>query len=255
MPRPTPGSASPPALPCSRSRSGRPTAARSRRCPAPSALARSGAMAAVASGKAGRRVADRPELAHEAVDDAARRPAGEDVGERGVPAASLFSAARCTRAGRGLGAEQVGGADLDAGGAERHRGRHARGIRDAAGRDHRHRTARDDLRHAARTCRSASSDRRTGTVPRWPPASSPCAMIASTPRASSQRASSTVVADERIFAPQPRTRAQQLGRRQAEVEAHDLGGLTSSSTSAASALNGSRPAPAGSRLESIPSSS
>ena len=46
-------------------------------------------------------------------------------------------------------------------------------------------------------------------------------MIASTPRASSQRASSTVVADERIFAPQRPHARQQLRRRQAEMEAHD----------------------------------
>ena len=45
-------------------------------------------------------------------------------------------------------------------------------------------------------------------------------MIASTPRASSQRASSTVVADESTFAPQAFTRCQQIRRRQTEVEAH-----------------------------------
>ena len=66
-----------------------------------------------------------------------------------------------------------------------------------------------------------SSDRK---LPRWPPASIPCAMIASTPRASSQRASSTVVADDRIFAPQPRTRASRSVRGQTEVKAHH-GGL------------------------------
>jgi hypothetical protein len=48
-------------------------------------------------------------------------------------------------------------------------------------------------------------------IPRCPPASTPCAMIASTPWASSQRASSTVVADDRIFAPQLLTRAMRSG--------------------------------------------
>ena len=38
-------------------------------------------------------------------------------------------------------------------------------------------------------------------VPRWPPASVPCAMIASTPRCSSVRASATVVALEMMKMP------------------------------------------------------
>ena len=63
------------------------------------------------------------------------------------------------------------------------------------------RTARDDLRHEREASRAASSRSSVRKWPRWPPASSPCAMIASTPRSSSQRASSTVVAEERIFAP------------------------------------------------------
>src|SRR5687767_14310506 len=43
-------------------------------------------------------------------------------------------------------------------------------------------------------------------MPRCPPASNPCAMIASTPRASSHRASSTVVAAEKTFEPHARRR-------------------------------------------------
>ena len=54
------------------------------------------------------------------------------------------------------------------------------------------------------TCVLRSADK---NMPRWPPASRPCAMIASTPCASSQRASSTVVAEEKIFAPERLTRA------------------------------------------------
>ena len=82
-------------------------------------------------------------------------------------------------------------------------------------------TARDDLRHQRERADLRGRGRRDRNMPRWPPASRPCAMIASTPRASSQRASSTVVADERTFAPQRAHARQQLRRRQAEVEAHD----------------------------------
>jgi hypothetical protein len=53
-----------------------------------------------------------------------------------------------------------------------------------------------------------SSDR---NMPRCPPTSTPCAMIASTPRASSQSASATVVAVEITFAPVDRTRASSSG--------------------------------------------
>ena len=56
-------------------------------------------------------------------------------------------------------------------------------------------------------------------MPRCPPASSPCAITASTPRASSQRASSTVVADDRIFVPQRFTRAICGSERQPEMKA------------------------------------
>src|SRR5436853_93199 len=43
-------------------------------------------------------------------------------------------------------------------------------------------------------------------MPRWPPASLPCAMITSAPLASSQRASCTVVADDSTMQPAAFTR-------------------------------------------------
>ena len=124
-------------------------------------------------------------------------------------------------AGRRLGAQQVGGADLHAGGAERQGRGDAARVGDAAGGDdrHPHRAARPAA--PAPTCRAGSSTSSDRKMPRWPPASSPCAMMASTPCASSQRASSTVVAEDRTFAPQRFTRASRSRRRQAEVEAHD----------------------------------
>ena len=177
-----------------------------------SAFARSGATAAAASGKAGAGALIGP----------SSRMRRFTMPRAGRPVKTLVTAV-CARglalqrgavhrAGRGLGAEQVGGADLHAGRAERHRRRDAARVGDAARGDHRHlhRVARSAA--PARACRPAcdrSSDR---NMPRWPPASMPCAMIASTPRASSQRASSTVVADDRIFAPQPRTRASSVSR-------------------------------------------
>ena len=51
-------------------------------------------MAVVASGNAGELVTQRTELAHQTVHDAARRPAAEQIRERGVRARAHFSAAR-----------------------------------------------------------------------------------------------------------------------------------------------------------------
>ena len=173
--------------------------------PARSAAARSGAIAAVASGNAGARVAQRPELAHDAVDDAARGPAGEEVGQRGVARArAACSAARCSGAGGGLGAQQVGGADLHAAAPSAIAAATPRRIGDAAGRDHRHLDSRGhDLRQQRERADLRRRGRRVRNMPRWPPASRPCAMMASAPCASSQRASSTVVADDSTLAPQP----------------------------------------------------
>ena len=90
-------------------------------------------------------------------------------------------------------------------------------------------------------------------IPRCPPASRPWAMIASTPRASSQRASSTVVADDTIFAPDARTRASRSSAGSPKWKL-TTAGLNSSSTPATSRLNGSRPGPVAIAFGSIPCS-
>ena len=72
-------------------------------------------------------------------------------------------------------------------------------------------------------CVAMSSVSSVRNMPRWPPASLPCAMTASTPRASSQRASAAVVAELRTRAPAALTRLTRPGSGRPEVEAHDLG--------------------------------
>ena len=172
-------------------------------------------MAAAASGNGGAPCAHRPELAHEAIDDAARRPAGEQVGERGVPRGVARERGAMHRAGRRFRAQQVAGADLHAAAPSAIAAATPRasamppaaitGTRTAL-HDLRHERERADLRRQVVGQEHARDDRR----PR-----APCAMIASTPRASSQRASSTVVADDRIFAPQ-RSHALRAARRAAD---------------------------------------
>ena len=139
----------------------------------------------------------------------------------GVAGVLAVSAAGDGAGGR-LGAEQVGRPDLHAGRAQR------QGCRDALA-SAMPPAAMTGTFTACTICGTSasvptwvvrSSDR---NMPRWPPASSPWAMIASTPRASSQRASSTVVAEESTFAPQRPHPREQVGRRQAEVEAHHGG--------------------------------
>ena len=134
-------------------------------------------------------------------------------------------------AGGGFRAQQIGGADLHAGGAERQRRGDAFRIGNAAGRDDRHAHGLHHLRHQ-RERADLAGEIVGQEMPRWPPASRPCAMTASTPRASSQRASSTVVADDRIFAPQRTHTRQQFRRRQAEMKAHDRRARIRSRTSA-----------------------
>src|SRR5258708_21950713 len=56
-------------------------------------------------------------------------------------------------------------------------------------------------------------------MPRWPPASAPCAMMTSAPFSSSQVASRTMVADPITMQPAALTRAKKHRLRQAEVEA------------------------------------
>ena len=150
------------------------------------------------------------------------------------------------RAGRRLRAEQVRGADLHAGRAERQRRRRRRARRRCRRRRSPAPSPRARSAAPARACRPAWSRSSDRNMPRWPPASSPCAMIASTPRASSQRASSTVVADERTFAPQrphPREQLAPTGSPKWKLTTggrnslEHVGGLVAS--------NGARPAPAG----------
>ena len=79
-------------------------------------------------------------------------------------------------------------------------------------------------------------------------------MMASTPRASSQRASSTVVADDRIFAPQL-AHAAPADRRDGRPKWKlTTGGLNSLEHVSASASNGDATGPPGSRSASMPSS-
>ena len=124
--------------------------------------------------------------------------------------------------------------------AERYRRGDASRIGDAAGGDDRHVHRSHDLRHEREvpTWVVRSSDR---NMPRCPPASRPCAMIASTPCASSHRASSTVVADESTFAPHARTAASSSARRQAEMKADDGGPEVAQDRRRLRALNGTRP--------------
>ena len=56
-------------------------------------------------------------------------------------------------------------------------------VGDAARGDHRDAHGADDLRQQREGADLQRSGRRSGTWPRWPPASRPCAMTASTPRA------------------------------------------------------------------------
>ena len=78
-------------------------------------------------------------------------------------------------------------------------------------------------------------------------------MIASTPWDSSQRASSTVVAEERIFAPMLRTRSSNAGFGRPKWKL-TTAGLNAASTSAAASLKGARPGPSGMEAGSMPNS-
>ena len=97
-------------------------------------------------------------------------------------------------------------------------------------------------------CVFKSSDK---NIPRCPPASSPCAIIASTPCASNQRASSTVVAEDSTLAPHFFTCFSNSGVGRPKWKL-TTAGLNSSRTSAAAALNGTRPCPVGIMFGSMP---
>ncbi len=86
------------------------------------------------------------------------------------------------------------------------------------------------------TCDSTAVAR---NMPRCPPASAPWAITASQPRASSQRASSTVVAEETTLAPAARTRASSAasGRPKWKLT---TSGLSDSTTAQVASSNGAR---------------
>jgi hypothetical protein len=74
-------------------------------------------------------------------------------------------------------------------------------------------------------------------MPRWPPASYPCAMMASTPRASSQRASAAVVAELMITQPASLTRVTKAssGRPKWKLTTSGLSSSTASQKTASKA--------------------
>ena len=145
--------------------------------------------AAVASGNAGASVLIGL-LAHEARQQPARGAARVELVMR-VPSSRAARCRAMLRRAAGLRRQQVARADL-----------HVRRAR-----ERRRDAAPVGTRTASTIC--GSNANRPGcawmssvrNIPRWPPASAPCATIASTPRASSQRASSTVVADDTTMHP------------------------------------------------------
>ena len=132
-----------------------------------------------------------------------------------MAAGALFSAARY-RTRRSLGAEQIHGSDLDTDRAECNGRRDAFRICNAPSSDNRAIDLLDNLRQRAKVPTFVLKSP-VRNIPRCPPASSPCAMMASTPCASSQRASSTVSSRRMTLYTHPFTRATN-SRRQAEME-------------------------------------
>ncbi len=106
--------------------------------PLASAAARSGKGGAGRQRKRRRVGAERADLADEAIDDAARRPSGEKIGDgRAVVARRLERrTVQCHRLG--FRRQQERRADLGARSTQRERRRDAPAITDAAGSDHRH---------------------------------------------------------------------------------------------------------------------
>ena len=100
----------------------------------------------------------------------------------------------------GFLATEKGGAKLHGISAEHKRRRRGAAVGYAAGGDDRNPHRVDDLRQEREQYR-LRADVDGGEVARWPPASVPCAMIASTPRSSSSRASATIVALDRMKIP------------------------------------------------------
>ena len=106
-----------------------------------------------------RRVVD---LADQSIDDAARRPAGDEPRQRGVARRLAHQRLAMDAAGRRFGAAEIGGADLDHRRAERERGRRRRRDRRCRRRRSPARAPRRRSAAGARRCRSAGSGRRPG---------------------------------------------------------------------------------------------
>ena len=94
---------------------------------------------------------------------------------------SCAMAARCSSIVRRLQAEQVRRPGLDAGSAKCHRARDVPRVRDPAGCNDRHAAALPPAAPARNVPAWLLEVLRGRNRPRWPPASQPCAMIASTP--------------------------------------------------------------------------
>ena len=116
----------------------------------------------------GRGSRDRPQLAHQPVDDTPRRPAGEDVGQRRDSRGFALERGTMECARRDLGAQQVRRADLHPGRAKRHRSGNTSGIRDSAGGDDGHTHCLHDLRHqgeGAHLCAEIGRQEQTAMAP------------------------------------------------------------------------------------------
>ncbi len=114
---------------------------------------------------------------------------------------------------------------------------------------------RDVSNERMRSCDARSNDAPADrNTPRWPPASRPWAMIASTPCAASHCASATVVADDHTCAPERRTRSSS-GAGGSPKWKLTTAGRSASIASAASSPNGSRPGPLAIAENDRPSSS
>jgi hypothetical protein len=146
------------------------------------------------------------ELAHEAVDDAARWPAREHPSQRGVQRRLADKRVSMHLARRRFRAEQISRADLDHRRAECACTGDARAVGNAAGGDDRDANGSRDLRQQ-REQAALQGEVVEQEMAAMTAASSPWTTIASTPRCSSHCASATVVALARIFAPVARTRA------------------------------------------------
>ena len=91
--------------------------------------------------------ADRAELAHQAVHDAARRPPGEKVCQRGHTGRVTRECSTRHGTGAGFGTQQVGRADLHAARAERQRSAYPPRVRNAACSDDRYAHGTQNLRY------------------------------------------------------------------------------------------------------------